>query len=48
MIEIRLFCLFCVSQMTREYLRETSPEHPELTRPAASDAAALLQSGRMT
>uniref|UniRef100_A0A671WUF4 Rad21/Rec8-like protein N-terminal domain-containing protein n=1 Tax=Sparus aurata TaxID=8175 RepID=A0A671WUF4_SPAAU len=32
-------------EMTREYLRETSPEHPELTRPAASDAAALLQSG---
>ncbi|XP_073340728.1 meiotic recombination protein REC8 homolog [Pagrus major] len=32
-------------QMTREYLREMSPEHPELTRPAAPDAAAPLESG---
>lgn len=48
MIEIRLFCLFRVSQMTRDYLRETSPEHPELTSPAAPDAAAPLESGRMT
>ncbi|XP_027142913.1 meiotic recombination protein REC8 homolog [Larimichthys crocea] len=34
------------AQMGRDYLRETSPEHPEPARPAAADAA--LDSGRMT
>ncbi|XP_036931709.1 meiotic recombination protein REC8 homolog isoform X2 [Acanthopagrus latus] len=32
-------------EMTRDYLREASPEHPELTSPAAPDAAAPLESG---